>query len=135
MDRVQIAKTGRELVADYDIRLRSPRQPAGDLSGGNQQKIILAREIAAGPCVLIIAQATKGLDVGAIDFVQERIRAQRRKGIAVLYISTELEHVVEIADRIGVICAGRITGELSPREVSAERVGMLMGGVAEARVA
>lgn len=135
MDGAQIAKTGRRLVADYDIRLRSPRQPAGDLSGGNQQKIILAREIAAGPGVLIIAQATKGLDVGAIAFVQERIREQRRKGVAVLYISTELEHVVEIADRICVICAGRITGELSPAEVSAERVGMLMGGVAEARVA
>lgn len=135
LDGGVIAETARKLVPEYDIRLRSPRQPARDLSGGNQQKIILAREIEAGPNVLVIAQATKGLDIGAIAFVQRQILAQREKGVAVLYISTELEHVMEVADRIGVICAGRITGELRPDEIDAERIGMLMGGVSTEREA
>ncbi|CAD5273858.1 Uncharacterized ABC transporter ATP-binding protein YufO [Bosea sp. 62] len=135
LDRATIAATGKRLAAEYDIRLRSPRQAARDLSGGNQQKIILAREIEAAPRILIIAQATKGLDLGAIAFVQRQILAQREKGVAILYISTELEHVMEVADRIGVICAGRITGELTPQEVSAERVGLLMAGIAAERAA
>lgn len=129
LDRATIAATGKRLAAEYDIRLRSPRQAARDLSGGNQQKIILAREIEAAPRILVIAQATKGLDLGAIAFVQHQILAQREKGVAILYISTELEHVMEVADRIGVICAGRITGELTPQEVSAERIGLLMAGI------
>lgn len=135
LDRTVIAATGKRLAAEYDIRLRSPRQLARDLSGGNQQKIILAREIEAAPRILVIAQATKGLDLGAIAFVQRQILAQREKGVAILYISTELEHVMEVADRIGVICAGRITGELTPREASAERIGLLMAGVATERAA
>ena len=84
---------------------------------------------------LVIAQATKGLDLGAIAFVQRQILAQREKGVAILYISTELEHVMEVADRIGVICAGRIAGELTPQEVSAERIGLLMAGIAAERAA
>ncbi len=135
LDRGLIAATGERLAREYDIRLRSLRQPARDLSGGNQQKIILAREIEAAPRVLIIAQATKGLDIGAIAFVQRQIRAQREKGVAILYISTELEHVMEVADRIGVICAGRIAGELTPQEASAERIGLLMAGVGAERAA
>jgi ABC-type uncharacterized transport system ATPase subunit len=135
LDRTAIAATGKRLAAEYDIRLRSPRQAARDLSGGNQQKIILAREIEAAPRILVIAQATKGLDLGAIAFVQRQILAQREKGVAILYISTELEHVMEVADRICVICTGRITGELTPQEVSAERIGLLMAGIAMERAA
>ena len=135
LDRATIAAIGKRLAAEYDIRLRSPRQAARDLSGGNQQKIILAREIEAAPRILVIAQATKGLDLGAIAFVQRQILAQRERGVAILYISTELEHVMEVADRIGVICAGRITGELTPQEASAERIGLLMAGIAAERAA
>lgn len=129
MDGSFIAQNGRRLVAGYDIRVDSPGQSARDLSGGNQQKIILAREIEAKPQILVIAQATKGLDVGAIEFVQSKILEQRANGVAVLYISTELEHVMEVADRIGVICAGRIVGELDPKDVTAEAIGLLMAGV------
>jgi ABC-type uncharacterized transport system ATPase subunit len=129
VDRSFVAQNGQRLVADYDIRVGSPAQRARDLSGGNQQKIILAREIGAKPRILVVAQATKGLDVGAIEFVQGKILEQRANGVAILYISTELEHVMEVADRIAVICAGRIVGELDPKDVTAEAIGLLMAGV------
>jgi ABC-type uncharacterized transport system ATPase subunit len=99
------------------------------LSGGNQQKVILAREIEAKPSILIIMQACKGLDVGAIEFVQNIIIDLKKSGVAILYVSTELEHVMDVADRIAVMYRGRITGILSPEEASAERLGELMAGV------
>jgi simple sugar transport system ATP-binding protein len=128
LDRRAILARASDLMQRYDIRARSPEQPARDLSGGNQQKIIIAREFEASPRLLVVMQATKGLDVGAIEFVQRKIIEQRAKGVAVLYISTELEHVVEVADRIAVIHRGGITGTLRPDEMSAERVGLLMAG-------
>lgn len=121
----------QRLARQYDCRLRGIEQPAGELSGGNQQKIILAREIEARPQLLIVMQATKGLDIGAIEFVQRKILEQRDAGVAVLYISTELEHVLEVADRVAVMYRGRITGELERADVTPERIGMLMSGVTE----
>ena len=122
----------QRLARQYDCRLRGIEQTAGELSGGNQQKIILAREIEARPQLLIVMQATKGLDIGAIEFVQRKILEQRDAGVAVLYISTELEHVLEVVDRVAVMYRGRITGELERGDVTPERIGMLMSGVAEA---
>jgi general nucleoside transport system ATP-binding protein len=129
MDFAYIARNAAELVRRYDVRLRSPRQPARLLSGGNQQKVILAREIEAKPRILVIMQACKGLDVGAIEFVQNTIFELTQKGVAILYISTELEHVLDIADRIAVMYRGAITGILQPGQASPERLGELMGGV------
>jgi simple sugar transport system ATP-binding protein len=124
-----VAKNGRRLVSEYDVRVHSAGQSARNLSGGNQQKVILAREIEARPHILVVAQATKGLDVGAIEFVQSKLLEQRANGVAILYISTELEQVMEVADRISVICGGRIVGELDPKDVTAEAIGLLMAGV------
>lgn len=125
-----IADQARRMMKRYDVRSRSPAQPARELSGGNQQKIILAREIEAGPEILIVMQATKGLDVGAIEFVRRKILEARDRGVAVLYISTELEHVAEVADRIAVMHRGRFTGEVLPGEATAEHIGLLMSGLA-----
>lgn len=129
LDFTYMAKNAVDLVKRYDVRLRSPQQPARFLSGGNQQKVILAREIEAKPRILIIMQACKGLDVGAIEFVQNTIFDLKKAGVGILYVSTELEHVMDIADRIAVMYRGRITGILSPDEATPERFGELMAGV------
>ena len=121
-----------DLVKRYDVRLRSPQQPIKLLSGGNQQKVILAREIEARPRILIVMQACKGLDVGAIEFVQNMIFSLKKEGVGVLYVSTELEHVLDISDRIAVMCRGAITGIISPKEATPERLGELMAGVRSA---
>jgi len=120
------------LVKTYDVRLQSIEQQARYLSGGNQQKVILAREIERGPKVLVVCQPCKGLDVGAIEFVQQTLLEQRTRGVAILYVSTELEHILMVCDRIAVIARGRITGVLTPAEATAERLGLLMAGSAAA---
>ncbi len=112
----------------YDIRMRNPMQLARHLSGGNQQKLILAREIECHPNLIIVMQPCKGLDVGAIEKVQNTLLAQKAAGKAILYISTELEHVFEISDRIGVMCAGKMVGVVRPDEATAEVMGSLMAG-------
>jgi simple sugar transport system ATP-binding protein len=127
-----IARNAVDLVKRYDVRLRSPQQPTRFLSGGNQQKVILAREIEARPRILVIMQACKGLDVGAIEFVQNMIFTLKKAGVGVLYVSTELEHVLDISDRIAVMCRGAITGVVSPEQATAERLGELMAGVRSA---
>jgi simple sugar transport system ATP-binding protein len=131
MDRARMQREAQRLARQYDCRLRGIEQPVAQLSGGNQQKIILAREIEAAPQLLIVMQPTKGLDLGAIEFVQRKLLEQRDAGVAVLYISTELEHVLEVADRVAVMCAGRITGVLARNEATPERIGLLMSGVSE----
>lgn len=135
LDQSLIARNAAELMQRYDIKARGATQKARDLSGGNQQKIILAREIEAGPEILVVAQATKGLDVGAVEFVHRKLIEQRDRGVAILYISTELEHIAEVADRIAVIFRGRIVGELQPDELTAERAGLLMSGAASGAAA
>jgi simple sugar transport system ATP-binding protein len=119
----------REIVQKYDVRLQSIHQPVQFLSGGNQQKLILGRELEADPKILIAMQPTKGLDVGAIEFVQKMILRQRDSGKAVLYISTELEHLLAVSDRIAVMFRGQIIGMLQPGEATAEKLGLLMSGV------
>jgi simple sugar transport system ATP-binding protein len=123
-----INRRAAERVQKYDVRLRGLRQPVRLLSGGNQQKLILAREIEAGPAILVVLQPCKGLDVGAIEFVQNTLLEQRARGMATLYVSTELEHVLAVADRIAVMYRGRITGILDRGEASPERLGLLMAG-------
>ena len=117
-----------KIVRKYDVRLQSAQQPARFLSGGNQQKLILGRELEADPQILVAMQPCKGLDVGAIEFVQKTILQQRERGKAILYISTELEHLLAVSDRVAVMFRGRISGILQPGEATAERLGMLMSG-------
>lgn len=116
-------------VEKYDVRMRTVDQQVRFLSGGNQQKLIFAREVERNPELLVVMQPCKGLDVGAIEAVQKNILQARADGKAVLYISTELEDIMTVADRIAVMSNGEITGELHPNQVTDERIGALMGGV------
>jgi general nucleoside transport system ATP-binding protein len=115
-------------IGQYDIRPADPRLKTANFSGGNQQKIVLAREIERDPSVLIVAQPTRGVDVGAIEFIHRRIIEMRDAGKAVLLVSVELDEIRSLADRILVMFAGRIVGECGP-EASEGEIGLLMAGV------
>jgi simple sugar transport system ATP-binding protein len=117
----------RKLLQQFDVRGGTPQTRAAALSGGNQQKLVLAREISRGPRVLIAAQPTRGLDVGAIEFVHRRLVETRDWGEAVLLVSLELDEVLSLADRILVIYEGRIVAEYGP-DVSEEELGIAMTG-------
>src|SRR5262249_34930151 len=117
----------RRLLQVFDVRGGSPSTPAYALSGGNQQKVVLAREIDADPKVLIAAQPTRGLDVGAIEFVHRRLVEQRDAGRAVFLVSLALEEILSLSDRILVIYEGRIVGE-SPPTATEEELGLAMTG-------
>ena len=129
-----IHKTATERVADFDIRTTSTATPAGTLSGGNQQKVILAREIGRDIRLLVASQPTRGLDVGSIEFVHRRIVEERDQGVAVLIISSELDEIYALSDRIAVMYEGKITGFRDP-DVPAEELGMLMAGATDADAA
>jgi general nucleoside transport system ATP-binding protein len=114
-------------VTQFDVRTTSVDTPAGTLSGGNQQKVILARELGRELHMLLASQPTRGLDVGSIEFVHKRIIEERDKGLAVVIISAELDEIYALADRIAVMYEGRITG-VRPPTVPVEELGMLMAG-------
>jgi ABC-type uncharacterized transport system ATPase subunit len=117
----------RGLLQEFDVRGGGPTTRAGSLSGGNQQKVVIAREVSRNPSVLIAAQPTRGLDVGAIEFVHRRLVEQRDAGKAVLLVSLELEEIVSLSDRILVLYEGRIVAEFPP-DVSEEEIGIAMIG-------
>jgi ABC-type uncharacterized transport system ATPase subunit len=116
-----------ERVQEYDVRTSSIDHAASTLSGGNQQKVVLAREMSRDLQLLVVAQPTRGLDVGSMEFVHRRIVAARDEGAAVILVSTELDEVLGLADRIGVMYRGRIIGEV-PAGTDPETIGMLMAG-------
>jgi general nucleoside transport system ATP-binding protein len=116
-----------ESLQAYDVRPPDPNARAASLSGGNQQKAVLARELSGGPGVLIASQPTRGVDVGAIEFIHRQILEQRSEGKAILLISLELEEVRSLSDRIVVLYAGKIVGEVGP-EATDEELGLLMAG-------
>jgi len=128
-DAGAIRDHAERLTKAFDVRLQSIDQEIRFLSGGNQQKAILARELEAEPKVLVVAQPTKGLDVGAIEFVQTQILEQRDRGVAILYISTELEHLLSVCDRVGVMFRGRLMDIVDAGDATPERIGLLMAGV------
>ena len=127
LDLGAIAKNAAERVQEFDVRTQSAETPVGTLSGGNQQKVILARELGREHKVLVASQPTRGLDVGSIEFVHRRIVRQRDHGVAVLIVSSELDEIYALADRIGVMYEGRITG-FRPPSVPVEELGLLMAG-------
>ena len=102
--------------------------PARALSGGNQQKAIIAREVDRSPDLLIAAQPTRGLDVGAIEFIHEQLVKEREKGRAVLLISFELDEILHVSDRIAVLYEGKIVGIRDPKETTEQELGFLMAG-------
>ncbi len=116
-----------ELLEEYDVRGGDPELPAASLSGGNQQKVCIAREIASNPKLLIAHQPTRGLDVGAIEFVHRRLCRERDSGRGILLVSLEFEEVRSLADRILVIYEGEIVGEFPP-DVTEEELGIAMTG-------
>ena len=127
----KIKELAKRLIAEFDVRARSVEVSARTLSGGNQQKLILARELETDPALLLAAQPTRGLDVGAIEFVWREILEQKAAGRAVLLISAELDEIYALSDRIVTLYEGRITGEFAP-DAPVEDVGrgMLGGGTA-----
>jgi simple sugar transport system ATP-binding protein len=123
----RIIQWARKLLQEFDVRGGGPQTRASALSGGNQQKVVIAREVARNPRVLIAAQPTRGLDVGAIEFVHRRLVEQRDSGKAVLLVSLELDEILSLSDRILVIYEGRIVGQFPP-DVSEEELGIAMTG-------
>jgi general nucleoside transport system ATP-binding protein len=130
-----MAERTRRLLKEFDVRGGQPSTLAGGLSGGNQQKVVLAREIDGDPKVLIAAQPTRGLDVGAIEFVHRRLVEQRDAGRAVLLVSLELEEILSLSDRILVIYEGRLVGEFPPTATEEELGFAMTGGTREAEAA
>jgi len=130
----RLIERARALIKAFDVRGGGPTTRAGGLSGGNQQKVVLAREIERDPKVLIAAQPTRGLDVGAIEFVHRRLIEERDEGRAILLVSLELEEVLSLSDRILVIYEGEIAGEFPPT-ASEEELGIAMTGAGRGEVA
>jgi simple sugar transport system ATP-binding protein len=117
------------LIKEFDVRTQSAETLAGKLSGGNQQKVVVARELSRKVKLLIAAQPTRGVDVGSIEFIHERIVAERDSGRAVILISTELDEVLALADRIAVMYRGKIVGVVDAN-TSREQLGKMMAGIA-----
>ena len=118
----------RELMKEFDVRGAGELIAGGELSGGNQQKAVIAREIDRDPELLIVSQPTRGLDVGAIEYIRKRIIAERDKGKAVIVVSFELDEILDMSDRIAVIYDGAIQGILDPAETNKQDLGILMAG-------
>jgi simple sugar transport system ATP-binding protein len=123
-----IVDNATQRVKEFDIRTQSIEDSASSLSGGNKQKVVLARELSRNVKIVVASQPTRGLDVGSIEFVHERLLAERASGRAILLISTELDEVIALADRIAVIYRGEILGIVEP-SVSREKLGLMMAGV------
>jgi simple sugar transport system ATP-binding protein len=121
-----VQRAGR-LLKEFDVRGGRPQTLAAALSGGNQQKVVVAREVSRNPKILVAAQPTRGLDVGAIEFVHRRLVQERDEGRAILLVSFELDEILSLSDRILVIYEGRIVGEYPPG-VSEEELGIAMTG-------
>ncbi|GAA2949493.1 ABC transporter ATP-binding protein [Microbacterium luteolum] len=124
----------KERIREYDIRTQGPDTPAGTLSGGNQQKVVIAREMSRELRLLVAAQPTRGVDVGSIEFIHKRIIETRDSGVPVIVVSTELDEVAALADRIAVMYRGAIVG-IVPGDTPRETLGLMMAGAAEGEVA
>ena len=132
MDRRQMRTLAAKLIDQFSITCTGPDAPMWSLSGGNQQRVVMARELSHDPKVLVAAQPTRGLDVGAIEYMSEQLRNAARSGVGVLLISTELEEVIDLSDRLIVISKGRIVGEMSSADIDLTRLGLLMTGTVDA---
>ncbi|MFB2878260.1 ABC transporter ATP-binding protein [Floridanema aerugineum] len=117
-----------EAIENFDIRAENPEIKVSQLSGGNQQKVVLARELSGNPDLIIAMQPTRGLDVGATEYVQQKLLAERERGAAILYISTELEEVMAVSDRIAVMYEGKFVDILDAATTTVEQIGYLMTG-------
>jgi ABC-type uncharacterized transport system ATPase subunit len=129
LDQDKIDENAKVLIENFDIRAgQGSKTTAGSLSGGNQQKTIIAREISLSPHVLLISQPTRGLDVGAIEYIRHRIIAERDRGQAILLVSFELDEIMNLCDRIATISKGSIVGIFNHDEVNEQQIGLMMAG-------
>ena len=119
----------KKIMQEYDVRPQSPFLKTSNFSGGNQQKIILTRELNKDPKVLLVGQPTRGVDIGAIEFIHQRIIDMRDKGVAVLLVSVELDEILSLADRIIVMFDGELVGERVNENVTDREIGLLMAGI------
>ena len=116
-------------MQDFDIRPPLPKLASANFSGGNQQKIVLAREISTQPKLLLVGQPTRGVDIGAIEFIHKQLIALRNKGCAILLVSVELDEIMSLSDRILVMNNGQMVGELGRDEADEQRLGLMMAGI------
>ena len=116
-------------MQEYDVRPQSPLLKTSNFSGGNQQKIILTRELNKDPKVLLVGQPTRGVDIGAIEFIHQRLIDMRDKGAAILLVSVELEEILSLSDRIVVMFDGNIVGEKINENITERDLGLLMAGI------
>jgi general nucleoside transport system ATP-binding protein len=128
LDDKAIAAKADRLIRDFDVRPPNAALPARALSGGNQQKLIIGREFDLNPKLLLVSQPTRGVDIGAIEFIHRKLIELRDAGAAILLVSAELEEVLSLSDRVLVMYQGRIVGEVEPEQVSQEEIGLLMTG-------
>jgi simple sugar transport system ATP-binding protein len=128
-DARALARCGK-LMDAFDVRPANPRLRSGKFSGGNQQKIVLGRELGRDPDLLLVGQPTRGVDIGAIEFIHRRLVELRDRGKAVLLVSCELDEILALADRILTICDGRIVGEVEGHAADERRIGLMMAGIA-----
>ena len=129
MKENQILDYSKKVMEEYDVRPRSPNLMTSNFSGGNQQKIILSRELNEKPKVLLVGQPTRGVDIGAIEFIHQRLIDMRDRGAAILLVSVELDEVLSLSDRIVVMFDGKIVGEKENKNVTDRELGLLMAGV------
>jgi len=127
INQTQMKSFAQQLIDEYQIKA-SPRDRTRTLSGGNMQKVILARTLSRQPKVIVVSQPTRGLDVGATEYVRGKLLEQRERGAAVLLISEDLDEVLALSDRIAVIYEGQITGILPASQATPERLGLMMSG-------
>ncbi len=128
LDYKAIDRHADKLIKEFDVRTPDTGTKARSLSGGNQQKAIIAREIDKDPDLLIAAQPTRGLDVGAIEYIHRRLIEQRDKGKAILLMSFELDEILNVSDRIAVIYEGKIAGVVDPQSTNDDELGLMMAG-------
>jgi ABC-type uncharacterized transport system ATPase subunit len=131
MNNAAIKADCADKMERYDVRPPNPRLPARNFSGGNQQKIVVAREMDRAPDVLLVGQPTRGVDIGAIEFIHKQILALRDQGKAILLVSVELDEIMGLSDRIAVMFDGRSWANACPSETNENELGLLMAGVTE----
>ena len=124
-----IISHSKKIMEEYDVRPQSPNLVTSNFSGGNQQKIILSRELNEKPKVLLVGQPTRGVDIGAIEFIHQRLIDMRDRGAAILLVSVELDEVLSLSDRIVVMFDGKVVGEKENKNVTDRELGLLMAGV------
>lgn len=131
LDHDRLIEDLAKKMEQYDVRPPAPRLKSSKFSGGNQQKIVLAREIERNPKVLLVGQPTRGVDIGAIEFIHRRLIALRDAGVAILLVSVELDEIMNLSDRILTMCGGKITGERKASQTNEQELGLLMAGVVD----